>query len=184
MGDFWQGAKGVLSTVAPMLATAVGGPLAGAATGAIINALGLAPDTPPEQVAAAVTGATPEQLLALKKADADFRVQMRQLDIDEQKLSFNDVADARKQTVSLAQSGSRVAWGAPSVSLVVTLMFGAVLYMTMTQPIPPGQQEAANILLGMLGTAFGAVVQYWVGSSFGSDRKSDLLFASHPAPKG
>ena len=52
METIWKAAAGVLSTVAPMLATAVGGPLAGAATNAIIGALGL----PQEDYMRAVTG--------------------------------------------------------------------------------------------------------------------------------
>ena len=63
--DFWKDAKNTLGAVAPMLASAVGGPLAGAATTAIVNALGLAPDTTQEQAATAVVGATADQLIAL-----------------------------------------------------------------------------------------------------------------------
>ena len=51
MDQIWKAAVGVLSTVAPMLATAVGGPLAGAATAAIAKALGLPQELPPEDVA-------------------------------------------------------------------------------------------------------------------------------------
>jgi hypothetical protein len=101
MEPIWKAAAGVLSTVAPMLATAVGGPLAGAATNAIIGALGLPQDTPPEQVAAAVQSATPEQLLALKRAEQEFAVKMRELDVTLEQLRFSDTANARAREIAV-----------------------------------------------------------------------------------
>jgi hypothetical protein len=112
MSDFWNAAKATLGTVAPMLASAVGGPLAGAATGAVIKAMGLAPDTAPEAVAQAVVGATPEQLLALKKADSEFAQAMKALDVDAAKLAYADTADARQREVEVRDhTPSMLAYG-------------------------------------------------------------------------
>lgn len=123
MADFWNAAKGTLSTVAPMLASAVGGPLAGAATGAIVKALGLAPDTKPEDVATAVVGAAPEQLLALKQAEVQFQAQMRQLDIDAAKLTFDDDADARRAQLGLVQAKSFTAYITPFIAVMIAVVW-------------------------------------------------------------
>lgn len=183
MADFWDAAKGVLGVVAPMLATAVGGPLAGTATTAIISALGLAADTPPEQVAAAVAGANGEQLAKLKQADDDFRVQMRELNIAADKLVFGDRASARDQTVNLAKAGSAVAWGAPAVSVMVLAVFAAMSWQVFH--MAPGEATVLQIgMVEILKAAAISVVGYWVGSSAGSDRKSDMLANSTPNAGG
>jgi hypothetical protein len=79
VSDFWDEAGGVVATVAPVLGTALGGPLGGAAAGILISALGLGKGATPAQVAAAVQGATPEQIAALKAADQAFLVRSMEL---------------------------------------------------------------------------------------------------------
>jgi hypothetical protein len=72
----------LVRTVAPSIASAVGGPLAGMATRAISEALLGKPDGTEAELTEAAAKATPEQLLALKTAEQDFAVKMRELDID------------------------------------------------------------------------------------------------------
>jgi hypothetical protein len=159
MSDFWSVAKGTLGTVAPMLASAVGGPLAGAATGAIIKALGLAPDTAPEVVAEAVRNATPEQLLALKQADQTFAAQMKQLDIDAAKLAYSDTADARMREIEVRDH-------TPSImAYSLTAGFFGLLSLMMFHAVPAGMETLVNIMLGALGQSFGMSVSYYFGSS-------------------
>ena len=72
--------KDILGKVAPWIAAAAAGP-AGIATMALrtaAGALGASGETA-EDIAAAVAGATPEQLKALKLADLDFRLRMQEL---------------------------------------------------------------------------------------------------------
>jgi hypothetical protein len=73
--------KSILGAIAPTLATAMGGPLGGMAMKMVADRLGL-PDATPEAVDAAVAAATPEQLAEIKKVEADFKVQMKALDVD------------------------------------------------------------------------------------------------------
>ncbi|MGN4114784.1 hypothetical protein ACS0X5_08655, partial [Burkholderia gladioli] len=72
----------ILKTVAPWLVTALTGGVPGVAAmaaSAIADRLGLG-DGSVEAVTSALSGqsVTPEQLLALKQADADFELKMRQ----------------------------------------------------------------------------------------------------------
>jgi hypothetical protein len=90
-------------------------------------------------------------------------------------LDNEDRVSARGQTVELAKAGSRIAWGAPVVSVVVLLTFGAVLSLVLTKSIPAGQETTVSIMLGALTTMATAVVSYWVGSSAGSAAKDKLL---------
>lgn len=184
MNDFLKKAGGVLGTVAPLLARAFGGPLAGTAAGLVIAALGLAPDTPPDALAEAVQNATPEQLLALKNADMEFKTRMAELGLEPARLDAADRQSARGQTVSLAQAGSAVQWAPAVVSLVVLATFGLVMWAALSRGLPPGSETILNMLLGTLAAMATAVVSYWVGSSAGSAAKTDMLFRSQPPPAG
>lgn len=159
MSDFWTDAAGVLGKVAPMLATAVGGPLAGAATSAILGALGLAPDTTPQAAAAAVAAATPEQLFALKKADEDFALAMGRLNLDATKLSFDDRANARDREKAVKDRTPGAIAGA------VTVGFFALLGLMAFRVLPPNNETILNVMLGSLGTGWTMVLSYYFGSS-------------------
>ncbi len=52
------------------------------------------PNTP-KAIEKAVAEATPEQMLELKKAEQDFELQMKELDVDVFKLETADIQDAR-----------------------------------------------------------------------------------------
>ena len=81
--------KSIVRTVAPTLATALGGPLAGAAVQALSVALLGRPDGTEQEVAEAVLVGGTDALLKVKQAEADFAVKMRELDI-------RDLASARE----------------------------------------------------------------------------------------
>ncbi len=87
-----------------------------------------------------------------------------------------DIADARKQTITLASTGSMIAWGAPLMSGIVTFAFSILMILWLFHPPSSDAAQLAvfNILVGSLSAAFGAVVQYWLGSSAGS-REKDVI---------
>ena len=70
-----------------------------------------------------------------------------------------------------------MAWGAPVVSVVVLVTFGAVVSLTLLRTIPPGSEAVLNVLLGTLGAMATNVVGYWVGSSAGSAARKDERLA-------
>ena len=88
---------------------------------------------------------------------------------------LDDVANARTTTVQLAAAGSGVAWGAPTVSVVVLLTFTGVMAIALTRSIPSNAEPVLNVLLGTLSAMATSVVSYWVGSSAGSARKDARL---------
>ena len=105
----------------------------------------------------------------------------RQADLEALRAQLADVQDARGQTVSLAKAGSLVQWAAPVVSVVVLATFGIVMWAALTRALPAGSETILNMLLGTLAAMATSVVGYWVGSSAGSERKTDLLYHSTPA---
>lgn len=70
----------VLATVAPILANALGGPLAGAAVAFLASKLGLSEKTV-EAVQGAVSGMKAEDLVKMKQLDQEFQIEMAKLGI-------------------------------------------------------------------------------------------------------
>ena len=58
---------------------------------------------------------------------------------------------------------------------LVCLMFGAAVVGLFVFEPPPSAREPLLILVGALGAAFGAVINYVFGSSQGSAAKTELL---------
>jgi hypothetical protein len=73
MADFEPEALSLRGTIA----TTLGRPLAGIAVRALGSALGRLDGTPPEPVATAISTATPDRLLALRRADQAFAAQTK-----------------------------------------------------------------------------------------------------------
>jgi hypothetical protein len=159
----------LVKTVAPSLATAVGGPLAGMATRAISDALLGKPDGTEDELIDAAAKASPEQLLALKKAEQDFAVRMRELEIDLQRIDAADRNSAREREVKTGD------WTPKALAGAVTLGFFGVLGYMIAYGLPSQGGEALLVMLGTLGTAWGGIVSYYFGSSAGSKEKSEAM---------
>ena len=160
----------LVRTVAPTIATAVGGPLAGMATRAISEALLGKPDGVEDELIEAAKNATPEQLLALKKAEQDFVIRMRELDVDLEKISNEDRSSARSREIQLKDITPKVLAG------FITLGYFGVLFWMLRFGLPQGgASEALLVMLGALGTAWTGVVAYYFGSSAGSRDKNDTI---------
>ena len=61
------------------------------------------------------------------------------------------------------------------LAVLICAMFIAVIAALFLYEPPDKAREPLLILVGSLGAAFGAVVNYWFGSSSGSAHKSELL---------
>lgn len=169
--------KSIVSTVAPWIGTALGGPLGGMAVSAIADAFGLS-DKTEATIKQAISGATPEQMLALKSADQAFALQMQELGFKNVEtlatLAVENTKDARDmQKVTRSP--------VPAIlSVLITVGFFGILIGMLAGKLTATENQALLIMLGALGAAWGAVVNYWFGSSADSGRKTDLL-AKAPA---
>ena len=167
MGAKWQD---VVATVAPGLATALGGPLAGLAVGAIGKVFGLDSATQ-EQVANAISGASPADLLALKQAEIAFQAHMRELDVDIDRIAAGDRDSARQREIQVKDKIPAI------LAILVTSGFFGLLTFMLLREVPQANQQVLNIMLGSLGTAWIGVMNYYFGSSTGSVRKDALIAA-------
>lgn len=166
--------KGIVKTIAPVLGTALGGPLGGAATKFLTGKLLGDEDASEQDLADFVNGASPEQLLHIKQLDQQFEKDMRALDVDVMKLDQADRASAR----TLAQNDMR-----PHIviSAIYTIMYGLVLYMLLDGKVdvPADQMGLVMAVVGILTAAQTQILNFWFGSSAGSKAKSVQMAANH-----
>jgi hypothetical protein len=159
----------LLSQVAPSIATALGGPLAGIAVKTLSNALLGHESGTEEDVANALQNASPEQLSVIKKIDADFKVRMKELDIDLERISAGDRDSARQMQISTKDSTPKI------LAYFITFGFFGALVWILVFGLPQTGLEVLLMMLGSLSTSWTGVVQFYYGSSAGSKAKTDAL---------
>ena len=168
--------KKTLGAVAPALATALGGPLAGSAVSILSQTiLGKTGGTDEELAAVLAGGLKPETMLALKEADQKFQLEMRRLDLESDKAAVENTKDARSRDIELAKVG-RTNWRQDILAYGAIVGFFGVLYLLFTQALPEGlARDALLILLGTLTKIVSDIYNYDFGSSAGSTHKTALI---------
>jgi len=158
----------VVKTVAPSLATALGGPLAGTATTALSDAI-FGKTESPDVLEETIEKADPATLAALKQAELNFQATIAELDIDLERIHAGDRADARKRETEVRDRTPATMGG-----FVLVGFFAAFAAMLLI-PFPDASKEALFILLGVLGGMANSVTSYYFGSSSGSEQKNAMF---------
>lgn len=165
---------GIIGAVAPTIATALGGPLAGMATKFVSNALFGHQDGTADDIQAALLNPSGDQLAALKKIDADFKVQMKSLDIDLERIMADDRASARDMQKETKD------WIPRALAVGVTFGFFGILFYMLIFGLPTTGNEAMLLMLGALQTAWTGVISFYFGASSGDSAKDKMLYNSKP----
>ena len=160
-----------LKTIAPTIATAMGGPLAGMAVDAIGSALGMK-DATKEQVKDLLASGTltSDQMASIKQADASLKVRMKELEIDMEKVHAGDRNSAREMA---AKTGD--VWTPRLMAIVVFAVWGAVNYKPFNGTINGDMRELVARALGTLDAVLMAVIYYYYGSSSSSAAKTEAM---------
>ena len=145
----------IIGSVAPTLGTALGGPLGGMAGDVISKVLGC--DNDPVSLEKAISAATPEQLLEIKKAEKEFETKMKELDVDLYKLETQEKQDARK-TFSKD-------WTARIIGIAMVGGFLGYIFLVTLQPPEQNSEALINLVLGYLGGLASAVISFYFGAS-------------------
>ena len=164
----------LIGSVAPTIATALGGPVAGLAVKAISGALFGHDSATEDDIRTVLANPTGDQLAALKKIDADFAVQMKALDIDLERIAAGDRASARDMQKETKD------WIPRALAVSVTVGFFAILLYMLIYGLPTTGNEALLLLLGALQTAWGGIIAFYFGSSSGSQQKDKMIYNSTP----
>jgi hypothetical protein len=168
VSGFFDDALSVLGQVAPGIATALGGPVAGLAVRALTGALGLGEGTSKDEVMQAIAGATPEQLAAIKKAEQDFMVRMKELDIDVYALDQADRASARDLQ---AKTKSVVV---PVLAIATVVGFFMMIAYILTGEVTK-DSTILGVVIGAVSSKAEQVYNFFFGSSAGSKDKTSLM---------
>jgi hypothetical protein len=166
--------KNLVRTVAPGLATALGGPLAGAAVQTISTAVLGKPDGTEEEVAIAVASGGADALLKLKEAENAFAIKMKELGVDLEKVHAGDRNSAREREVKTGDVWTPRILAATIIggflAMVASVLLGKVTGIT--DPVAAGM---IGTLIGYVSAKADQVVSYYIGSSAGSAAKTDLV---------
>jgi hypothetical protein len=149
----------LIGSVAPTIATALGGPVAGMAVKAVSNALFGHQDASDEEIKLALANPTADQLAALKKIDADFKVQMKALDIDLEQIAAKDRDSARNMAIMTHD------WTPRILAMIVVAAWGITTWYLLQNVIEPSMREIIARVLGNLDSALVLVLSYYFGSA-------------------
>lgn len=154
----------LLKTVAPGLATAVAGPLGGAAVAAIAKKLGV------EDTVEAVTSAI--------KNDPDAALKLREIDLKEFELHNANTDSARNMNAKIQESAN-ASWLAKNTAYTLDIAIVAatifLAWFAFIKGVPEQNKELVYMALGSLITMCGTVLNFHRGSSQGSKDKANEI---------
>ena len=136
-----------------------------------------------DSIAAAVSGATPEQLLALKQADNDFASKMQALGFQHEEEMYKTEVEDRE---SARDREKTVRDSTPKIISIIVLISTFVLEACFAWAVFHGKtfsSDGAIIIgriLGTLDIVVVIVLAYYLGSSAGSAEKTRLLAQAQP----
>jgi hypothetical protein len=155
-----------LKQIAPTIATALGGPLAGMAVSAISKAIGVDEDKVSDLIKD--NKLTAEQIAQVKLAEIELQKQAQELGLNFAKLEVDDRKSARDMQVATRS------WIPPLLAAAVTAGFFGILAMMLLGKVD-SNNPAILMMLGSLGTAWTGIIAYYFGSSAGSQAKTEML---------
>jgi len=155
-----------LKQIAPTVATALGGPLAGMAVSAISKAIGVDEDKVQDMISSNKLNA--DQVAQLKLAEIELAKQAQELGLNFEKLAVDDRKSAREM-----QATTRSMMPPLLASAVTIGFFGIVVMMFFNQV--DSNNPAILMMLGSLGTAWTGIIAYYFGSSAGSQAKTEMM---------
>jgi hypothetical protein len=159
-----------LAQIAPSIATALGGPLAGLAITAISKALGI--DEKDVQKTIETGKLSAEQMMSLKQAEIELQAKAQELGLNFETLATQDRKSARDMQISTKSIIPAV------LAIGVTIGFFTILVGLMTDNVT--KSDALLLMLGSLGTAWTAIVSFYFGSSANSEKQTEMLHRSTP----
>jgi len=162
-----------LMQIAPTIATALGGPLAGLAVTALSKVFGVPEKDVQNMIESGKLSA--DQLAQVKIAEIELQKQAQALGLNFETIAVEDRKSARDMQISTHSVVPPILAGA------VTIGFFGILYSLMM-----GYAQESNqlmIMLGSLGTAWTGIIAFYFGSSSGSQHKDEMLYNSTPVQK-
>jgi hypothetical protein len=156
-----------IAKVAPVFASALGGPFAGAALSIAAGALGVDGNMTEEQLLREVER-DPEVLVKLRDVEGKWEAKMKELGITEKELAYQDTQSARDMNVATKSKIPAI------LAAVVLLIFGGlagtILWGLISHQLVIDEtvEKFMFFLFGLVGSWVGQIMQFFFGSSQGS----------------
>ena len=133
-----------LKTIAPTIATAIGGPLGGLAYEAISKVLGISQDDAKKMLDDGKL--TADQIASVQQAEIALKAKAQELGLDFEQLAVQDRKSAREMQTNTHS------FIPPALAIMVTLGFFGILVGLMMETFKTS--DALLLMLGSLGTAW------------------------------
>lgn len=159
----------LLLAVAPTLATAFGGPLAGVATRAVGDKLLGKPDASFEEVTQTILAAGTGELAKLKELELEFQAKLQEAGIELERIASSDRDSARDRQVRMRD------WSPTFLGLAIIAGFFGMMAYLVQYGLPQEGGEVLLIMMGALATMTTQVGNYFFGSSTGSKAKDNII---------
>lgn len=158
-----------LKTIAPTVAMALGGPLAGAAVSALGSALGV-----PDATQATIAGMfkdgqlTSDNLAEIRKLELQFQNDEKERGFKYSELEFKNQDSARQMQMATHSKMPAI------LTTMVTIGFFGILTLMFFHPELRGN-EIVMVMVGQLSAVWAGCVAFYTGTTFGSANKNALL---------
>ena len=159
-----------IESIAPTIASCLGGPLAGLAVEAVSKAIGVDPSSVQDTINSGKL--TADQIASIQSAEIALKAKAQEMNLDFEQLAVQDRKSARDMQTTTKS------FIPPLLALIITLGFFGILVGMMTGKVT--SSDALMLLLGSLGTAWTGVISFYFGSSASSQNKDQLLHQSTP----
>ena len=160
-----------LKSIAPTIVTALGGPLAGMALAAVSKTLNIAPEEVQDVLNS--NKLTAEQVASIQLAELELKKQAQSMGLDFAKLTVEDRKSARD--MQIATKSMLV----PALAIIIVSAFISVVIATLGG-YAVVDSVLAGTLIGYLSAKAEQVVNFYFGSSAGSQAKTELLARAEP----
>lgn len=164
----WQDLGKQIADVAPLLGTAIGGPV-GTGIGSIVASV-FGTGNNPDDIAKAISGDINAHI-KLKDIELTHKAKLKQIALDVTEAELQD-----KQSARQAHKGSIMPAVLTILMSVLASLYGIGLFFI---DIPDTNRDMINYFGGQLITLWVASVVYWVGTTRSSSDKTRLIAAKH-----
>lgn len=168
---------GVVKKIYPAISglASLGGPFGVIGANLVGKALGVDKvDPTPDGIAAAIAGATPEQMITLKQVELDADAKLKEMGFANaqavEKMIDDDIANARAMRTANPNDNT-TEW----LAFLITVGFFSTLWFVFVHGVRPESHDLAIGMVNVLGTAWVCVVAFYFGSSRGSANKDQIL---------
>lgn len=157
----WSDLGKSVAKVAPLLGTAIGGPLGGGVGAIIASVFGAEND--PTEIASAIK-ADPQAAIKLRKIELDHSARLQELLLETTKSELADKQNARKEN-----KHSKM----PAIlSVALNVFVAGIVYLLFYVAVPEGSRDVLFMLLGVVVKEWGGAMQYWFGTTRSSAEKT------------